>query len=124
AVLVDLMRGVEDWATDAAMFALVTAAWADPAIRADVASLIGYRFVDGMKARQQREVTIIEPMACLVLATPDMNRDVAALARDFLKRAAERDAGAVSQARERQPAGGQAGQARPARPRRGLFRRS
>jgi hypothetical protein len=85
------MTGVEDWATDAAMYALVTAAWADPAIRADVAGLIGHRFLDGLKAMQQRAVTIIGPMAHLVLATPEMNRDVAGLARDFLRRMGEEE---------------------------------
>jgi tetratricopeptide (TPR) repeat protein len=110
AVLVDLTRGVEDWATDAAMYALVTAAWADPAIRADVVGLIGHRFLDGIKAKERREVTIIEPMAHLTLATPDMDRAVVALVRDFLKLMAGPDDA------EPAPKDG-------ARARRGLFRR-
>ncbi len=37
-VLVDLLWGVEDWITEAALFALVTAAWVDPSVRSDVAA--------------------------------------------------------------------------------------
>jgi hypothetical protein len=90
-VLVDLLRGVEDWATDAAMNALVVAAWADPAIRSDVAGLVGIRFLDGLEASRKRAVTIIGPMAHLVLATPDMNPDVSELARQTLQREAALD---------------------------------
>lgn len=83
-VLVDLLRGVEDWATDAAMNALVVAAWADPAIRGDVAGLVATRFLDGLAASQKRAVSIIGPMAHLILATPDMDPDVSGLARQTL----------------------------------------
>ena len=92
AVLVDLMDGVEDWATDAAMNALVTAAWADPEIRDDVVGLVGHRFIIAVKACQQRAVTIVEPMAHLVLATPEMPEEVTGLARDFLRHAEGQDA--------------------------------
>jgi tetratricopeptide (TPR) repeat protein len=98
AVLVDLLLGVEDWAADAAMNALVVAAWAAPAIRPDVAGLVAERFLAGVQAYQQREVTIIEPMAHLVLAAPGMHGDVAALARDLLARAAAENAAAEGQA--------------------------
>lgn len=87
-VLVDLVRGVEDWVTDAAMNALVVAAWADPAIRDDVAALVANRFLDGMEAYQKRAVSIIGPMAHLVLATPGMYPEVLELARETLKREA------------------------------------
>jgi tetratricopeptide (TPR) repeat protein len=85
-VLVDLARGAEDWATDAALNAMVVAAWVDPGIRDDVANVIGHRFLDGLQAYQQREVTIIGSMAHLVLATPAMEPAVTALARDLLAR--------------------------------------
>jgi hypothetical protein len=87
-VLVDLLRGVEDWASDAAMNALVVAAWADPAIRTDVAGLVAVRFLDGLAASRKRAVTIIGAMAHLVLATPGMIPDVSELARETLKREA------------------------------------
>jgi tetratricopeptide (TPR) repeat protein len=90
-VLVDLLRGVEDWATDAAMNALVVAAWADPAIRSDVADLVATRFLDGLAAYRKRAVSIIVPMAHLILATPGMKPDVSELARALLKREAALD---------------------------------
>jgi tetratricopeptide (TPR) repeat protein len=121
AVLVDLVRGIEDWATDAAMNALVTAAWADPEIRGDVVGLIGHRFMEGLTAYQKREVTIIKPMAYLVLATPAMPVEVTALAREFLQRMEAQDEPPAGQP----PAeGGQAdGKAGTGKPRRGLFGR-
>jgi hypothetical protein len=88
-VLVDLARGAEDWATDAALNAMVVAAWVDAGIRDDVANLVGHRFLDGMQAYQRREVTIISSMAELVLATPAMEPAVTGLARDLLARDAE-----------------------------------
>jgi tetratricopeptide (TPR) repeat protein len=90
-VLLDLLLGVEDWATDAAMNALVVAAWADPAIRGDVAGLVAARFLDGLAAYQKRPVSIIVPMAHLVLATPGMKPDVAQLATETLKHDAALD---------------------------------
>lgn len=89
-VLVDLLRGVEDWATDAAMNALVVAAWADPAVRGDVAELTGGRFTVAADAYARRVVSIAGPMAHLVLATPDMPPEVCRLAREVLRTEAER----------------------------------
>jgi len=74
AVLVDLVNGVEDWATDAAANALVVAAWTDPACRADVAEVVGARFAAARQARIKRQVTIAESLANLVLVTPEMPR--------------------------------------------------
>lgn len=87
-VLVDLLRGVEDWATDAAMNALVVAAWADPAVRDGVAALVANRFLDGMEAYQKRAVSVIGPMAHLALATPGMYHEVSELARETVRRVA------------------------------------
>ena len=68
-VLVDLLRGrIEDWAADAAMNALVVAAWTDPAVRDDVMNLVARRFLDAAAAYRHRAVTTIGPMAHLVLA--------------------------------------------------------
>lgn len=85
AVLVDLLFGPEDWATDAAMNALVVAAWADPEVRDDVRKLVAQRFLDGVTAYQQRAVTIIGPMAQLALATPGMYPNVLELARKVIR---------------------------------------
>jgi tetratricopeptide (TPR) repeat protein len=118
-VLVDLLRGVEDWATDAAMNALVVAAWADPAVRGDVAGLVASRFLDGLAASRKRAVTIIGPMAHLVLATPGMNPDVSKLAREALRREA-----ALDESAERElSAADKRKSTRAARARRGFFRR-
>lgn len=86
-VLVDLVRGVEDWTADAALNALVTAAWTDPSIRTDVAGIVGARFADAMHAFRQREVTIAISLAHLVLITPGMPSEAASRARTVIKRA-------------------------------------
>lgn len=85
-VLIGLARGVEDWVTDAALFALVVAAWTDPGARVDVADVVDQRFRDALRASQQRVVTIIESMAHLVLATPQMDPGVCSLAREVIAR--------------------------------------
>jgi hypothetical protein len=90
-VLVDLLHGPEDWATDAAMNALVVAAWADPAVRDDVRGLVTKRFLDGVRAYQERNVTIIGPMAHLVLATPGIHAQVRELAAVVIRREEEQD---------------------------------
>jgi tetratricopeptide (TPR) repeat protein len=87
AVLIDLVYGVEDWVTDAAMFALVVAAWMDAELRSEVAQVVGHRFVDAFRAYQQREVTVVQSMAHLALATPGLETQAALLARDLLTRA-------------------------------------
>src|SRR2546429_8106533 len=42
-LLVRLVFGIEDWGTEAALFALVTAAWGNPAVRQDVAAIVRQR---------------------------------------------------------------------------------
>jgi hypothetical protein len=83
----DLVRGVEDWAADAALNALVTAAWTDPSIRSDIVDIAGVRFVDAMHAFRQREVTIAISLAHLVLITPGMPSEATSLARTVIERA-------------------------------------
>jgi hypothetical protein len=65
-----------------------------------VAGIVGYRFLDAMRASQQREVTIAASLASLVLVTPAMNPDVARLARGVLARTVTENGG--------HPAGGSA----------------
>jgi len=88
AVLVDLVNGVEDWATDAAANALVVAAWTDPACRADVAEIMGARFAAAGRARIKRQVTIASSLAHLVLVTPEMPQSALSAARALIKREA------------------------------------
>ncbi len=68
AVLVDLAFGVEDWVSDAALFALVTAAFREPALREEVRGLVRARLDAAMAAH--RLVTIEESLARLMLVTP------------------------------------------------------
>jgi tetratricopeptide (TPR) repeat protein len=88
-VLVDLAYGPEDWVNEAALLGLVTTSWVDPAARADVAELVGWRFMAAVGAAQQRPVTILESLARLALATPAMNPAVTDLARDVVDPPAE-----------------------------------
>jgi hypothetical protein len=116
AVLVDLVNGVEDWATDAAANALVVGAWTDPACRADVAEVIGARFAAAGQTRTRRQVTIAGSLAHLVLITPEMPGSAVSAARALIKH--EAAAAPPSQLTARpavQPAA-------ESRPRRRLFR--
>jgi tetratricopeptide (TPR) repeat protein len=83
-VLVDIVNGVEDWTTDAATFALVTAAWLDPLARTDVATLVSRRFAAVRKAMRHRPVSIANSMASLVLLTPGIDETVRRHARQLL----------------------------------------
>lgn len=79
-LLVDIAWGVEDWATEAALFAIVAAAWAEPAIRPDVARIVTERLVDVADVSRERTVTIAWSVATLALRTPglpDAARDLA-----------------------------------------------
>jgi len=84
-VLMDLAFGVEDWATDSALFALVTAAFQQPEIREDARQVVRARLDAAVAAN--RLVTIEKSLAELMLITPGCrppDRKVAqtALARD------------------------------------------
>jgi hypothetical protein len=84
-VLVDLAFGIEDWVADSALFALVTAAYREPGLRAEVRGLVRARLDAAVAA--PRLVTIEPSLAHLMLATPGCTVDdrriaEAALARD------------------------------------------
>ncbi|WP_433072938.1 tetratricopeptide repeat protein [Dactylosporangium sp. CA-052675] len=83
-LLTAIAYGVEDWTTESALFALVVAAWLDPACRPEVRDTVGRRFLAAMQQSRTRVVTIRESLAALVLATPDMVPELSALARDLL----------------------------------------
>jgi hypothetical protein len=86
ALLTAIAFGVEDWTTEAALFALVVAAWLDPACREEVREVVGRRFVAAVRQSEGRVVTIRESLAELALITPGMVAEVSALARDLLTR--------------------------------------
>lgn len=83
-VLLDLIWGVEDWVTEAALFALVTAAWVDPSVRADVARVVAERLADAAAVARTRPVPIAGSLAHLALAAPELDPATAALATDLL----------------------------------------
>jgi hypothetical protein len=84
-LLVELIWGVEDWITEAALFALVTNSWVEPAVRADVAALVGERLADVAEVASQRPVTIAWSVAKLALATPDLDTTARQLATTILR---------------------------------------
>ncbi|MGC5017150.1 hypothetical protein [Micromonospora sp. DT47] len=88
-VLVDLAFGVEDWVADAALFALVTAAYREPDLRPQVRQLVRARLDAAVAAN--RLVTIEESLAQLMIVTPGCRQDDRALATAVLARAAQDD---------------------------------
>jgi tetratricopeptide (TPR) repeat protein len=124
AVLVDLVNGVEDWATDAAANALVVAAWTDPACRDDVAEIIGVRFAAAGQARLRRQVTIAESLARLVLITPGVPRTAVSAANALIRHETAR-VKAIKDEKAAAPPGQPPAPGQPptgSRPRRRLFR--
>lgn len=81
SVLLDLAWGVEDWATEAALFALVTVAWVDPTVRPEVATVVAERLTDAVEVTRTRPVPIARSLAHLALATPDLAPASRALAQ-------------------------------------------
>ncbi|MEV4713019.1 tetratricopeptide repeat protein [Micromonospora sp. NPDC049374] len=79
-VLVELAREVPE-VTEAALFALVTAAWVDPSIRPDVAALVSERLAAVAAAARQHPVPNAASLAHLALATPDLDPETVATAR-------------------------------------------
>jgi hypothetical protein len=71
-VLVDLAFGVEDWVSDSALFALVTAAYRQPEVREEVRALVRARLDAAVAAT--RLVTIEKSLAQLILVTPRLHR--------------------------------------------------
>ncbi len=100
-VLVDLAFGIEDWVADAALFALVTAAYRDPAVREEVRHLVRARLDAAVAA--DRLVTIEESLAQLMLVTPGCSAEDRALATAALARD-EQDDGVDEEEPEAEPA--------------------
>jgi hypothetical protein len=83
-LLTQLAFGVEDWVTEAALFGLAVAAWADPACRAEVADTVTRRYLEAYVATQQHVVTILPGLAALVLIVPGVGEQARTYARDVL----------------------------------------
>ncbi|WBB54914.1 tetratricopeptide repeat protein [Verrucosispora sp. WMMD573] len=75
-VLVELAREVPEVA-EAALFALVTAAWVDPSVRRDVAELVAER----LAAARHHQLPNAASLAHLALATPDLDPETTTTAR-------------------------------------------
>jgi hypothetical protein len=88
-VLVDLAFGAEDWVSDAALFALVTAAYHDPARRREVHDLVRARLEAAIASH--RLVTIEVSLARLMLITPGCTADDRTLASAAIARATSDD---------------------------------
>src|SRR5206468_1841920 len=72
--LLDLLGGAPDRLTEAALFALVVAAWIDPSARADVAAVVADRMAEVAGRPAGRSV------AEIALITPDLDPAVRAAA--------------------------------------------
>jgi tetratricopeptide (TPR) repeat protein len=81
STLVGLLFGIEDWVSECALFALVVAAWMNPAVRADVAHLALERLHDAILVGRERPVTIDWSIARLALATPGLPAETYAACR-------------------------------------------
>ncbi|GAA0585485.1 hypothetical protein GCM10010172_83320 [Paractinoplanes ferrugineus] len=99
--LTDLTFGPEDWVSDAALFALVTTAYREPARRAFVHEVVRARLDAALAA--PRLVTIEESLAQLMLITPGCTTADRALATAVLARPDD-GAGPPAPAPERGPA--------------------
>jgi hypothetical protein len=86
-VLIDLAFGVEDWVSDAALFALLTAGYRERQLRPEVRGLVRARLDAAVAAR--RLVTIGESLARLMLITPGCRPEDRALAQATLAAARE-----------------------------------
>jgi len=83
-VLLELVWDVEDWITEAALFALATAAWVDPAVRPDVAGVMAERLADAATVARERQMPIAASLAHLALATPEVDPSTRELARTLI----------------------------------------
>jgi hypothetical protein len=88
-VLLDLVNGLEDWTTDSALFAMITAAWIDPAVRDDVRATVRAAVAAATRTRRRREMHIAPSIVGLMLITPgcdDRDRAAAEALRKELDR--------------------------------------
>jgi hypothetical protein len=88
-VLVDLAFGIEDWVSDSALFALVTAAYRQPELREEVRRLVRTRL--DAAAAADRLVTIEKSLARLMTVTPGCTAEDLAVATVSLSRDEEPD---------------------------------
>ncbi|WP_222426828.1 hypothetical protein, partial [Amycolatopsis rhizosphaerae] len=85
-ILSELLFGPEDWVTEAAAFAMVASAWADPSLRRDVGTTVAVRWFQAEKAARTRAVTILGSLTDLVLACPWLDDRASNPARELRAR--------------------------------------
>ena len=95
-LLVRLAFGIEDWVTEAALFALVTAAWVNPAVRPDVAAIVRQRLSDAMLVSRYRAVSIIWSLAHLAMITPELDAEARGWAGSLLESPQHRGPAAIA----------------------------
>jgi hypothetical protein len=83
-LLTQLAYGVEDWVTEAALFGLAVAAWADPGCRAEVAQTVSDRYRQAARAADQHVVTILAGLSQLLLIVPGVSQDLRSHARSVV----------------------------------------
>jgi tetratricopeptide (TPR) repeat protein len=98
-LLVELATTGTDQITEAALFALVTAAWVEPSTRADVAELVTRRLTEITATRQPLAWSVAQ----LALATPDLAAEVRLRAAEVVR--AEEDHAAPMLPRQRRRGG-------------------
>ena len=101
--LVDLAVAGEDAITEAAMFALITYAWIDPAARADVAALVTGRLMRVAGPGRGERPPIAWSVAQLALATPDLSTETRDLAAGVIQAAEHVARPRVPRQRRRRP---------------------
>ncbi len=84
--LLDLFFGSEDWVVEAAGFALVAVTWTHPDTRHDIGQQLRVRLLAVASAYRQRDVTILDSVCTLVLASPWLDEQSLTLARDLIDR--------------------------------------
>ena len=84
ALLLRLLFGPEDWTVEAAAFALCVSAWRFPAQRAEVAEVIGQRYLHAARAVGRRPTQLHDPLARILLICPDVDPKTARQARMVL----------------------------------------
>jgi tetratricopeptide (TPR) repeat protein len=83
-VLADLLRGPEDWVTEAAGFALLAVAWSEPQTREDVGRLLVERMLRAAEAFRTRPVEVLPSLCHFVLACPWLDDTFTSLAEHLL----------------------------------------
>ncbi|MFZ3467843.1 tetratricopeptide repeat protein [Streptomyces sp. 4.24] len=102
ALLVDLLFGPEDWTNEAAGFALLATAWADPTTREDIGARLVDRLLHVGKAWRERDATSLASLSRLVLACPWLPETFLSLAGETLKAATDFDSRPAEDTAERQ----------------------